>query len=96
MNNGSGVPAVTQPQRAAGSSCVELVPGATRSSGSIWPIRKQMVVVTDHDSKVLARRRSGARPGNWARPGLGCRARAPLAGYAGVTVACEPTGHRGG
>jgi transposase len=56
--------------------------------------RKQMVVVTDHDSKVLASKTSRCRAWDlgtaldWA----GERARAK--GWTGVTVACEPTGHR--
>ncbi|WP_353953196.1 transposase [Knoellia sp. S7-12] len=55
---------------------------------------KQMVVVTDHDSKVLARRTFRVKAWdlgtalNWAAE------RAAKAGFAGVTVACEPTGHR--
>jgi transposase len=56
--------------------------------------RKQMVVVTDHDSRMLARRTFrckawdlGGAP-DWAAD------RAARAGFAGVTVACEPTGHR--
>jgi transposase len=55
---------------------------------------KQMAVVTDHDSRVLARRTFRRRAWelgaalDWA----GERARA--AGFAGVTVAVEPTGHR--
>jgi transposase len=56
--------------------------------------KKQMVVVTDHDSKVLARKTFRCRAWDlgvaldWAAD----RARAK--GWAGVTVACEPTGHR--
>jgi transposase len=55
---------------------------------------KQMVVVTDHESRVLARRtfrRRGWELGaalDWAAG----RATAP--GFASVTVAVEPTGHR--
>ena len=56
--------------------------------------RKQMVVVTDRDCKVLARRTFRVKA--W---GLGAALdwaaeRAAKAGFAGVTVACEPTGHR--
>ena len=54
---------------------------------------RQAAVVCDHDSRVLAR-----RP---VVPGVGARAlldwaveRATAAGFASVTVACEPTGHR--
>ncbi len=55
---------------------------------------KQAAVVTDHDSRVIARRRVTARA--W---GLGAVldwaiGRARAAGFASVTVACEPTGHR--
>jgi len=55
---------------------------------------KQAAVVTDHDSRVLARRRVSARAWelgtllDWAVE------RATAAGFASVTVACEPTGHR--
>jgi hypothetical protein len=35
---------------------------------------KQMVVVTDHDSKVIARRTSGAGPGIWVRRWTGLQA----------------------
>lgn len=55
---------------------------------------KQMVVVTDHDSKVVARRtfrlpawQLGAAL-DWAGE------RAGAAGFDGLTVSCEPTGHR--
>ena len=53
-----------------------------------------MVVVCDHDSKVLARRTFRCRAWDlgvaldWAAD------RAAAQGFAGVTVACEPTGHR--
>jgi transposase len=55
---------------------------------------KQVLVLTDHDSKVLARRTVRCRP--WAldqalRWGL---ATARASGFASVVVACEPTGHR--
>jgi transposase len=52
------------------------------------------VVVCGHDSKVLARKTFCCRawdPGaalDWAA------ARASVRGFAGVTIACEPTGHR--
>lgn len=55
---------------------------------------KQMVGVCDHDSKVLARRTCRCRAWelgvelDWAAE------RAAAEGFAGVTVACEPTGHR--
>jgi transposase len=53
-----------------------------------------MVVVTDHDSKVLARKtfRCPAWDLGAALDWAGKQAAAK--GFAGVTVACEPTGHR--
>ena len=55
---------------------------------------KQAAVVTDHDSRVIARRRVTARA--WELGDLldWALARATAAGFASVTVACEPTGHR--
>jgi transposase len=55
---------------------------------------KQVVVVCDHDSRVLARRTWRCRPWQldqalqWGLA-IACRER-----FAGVVVACEPTGHR--
>jgi transposase len=55
---------------------------------------KQVVVVTDHDSRVIARRRVKAKAWelgpvlDWARQ------MARQNGFADVTVGCEPTGHR--
>jgi transposase len=51
-------------------------------------------VVTDHDSRVIARRRVSARA--WELGELLDRpvARAAGAGFVSVTVAYEPTGHR--
>ena len=55
---------------------------------------KQAAVVCDHDSRVLARRRVSCRAWelgtllDWALES------ARAAGFASVTVACEPTGHR--
>jgi transposase len=55
---------------------------------------KQAAVVTDHDSRVIARRRVSARA--WELGGLldWALVKATAAGFASVTVACEPTGHR--
>jgi len=54
---------------------------------------KQMVVVTDHDSKVIAQKIFQCRHGTLGRSWTG-RLRAAAKGSAGVTVSCEPTGHR--
>ncbi|MEZ0367439.1 transposase, partial [Mycobacterium sp. pUA109] len=56
--------------------------------------RKQAVAVCDHDSQVLARKT--VKVGAWdLGPVLDWAQRvARECGFAGVTVACEPTGHR--
>ncbi|MGO4604662.1 IS110 family transposase [Terrabacter sp. 2YAF2] len=56
--------------------------------------RKQMLVVTDHDSKVLARRTFRCKAWDLGSALDWAADRASRAGFAGVTVACEPTGHR--
>jgi transposase len=55
---------------------------------------KQAAVVCDHDSRVLARRRVSARAWELGTLLDWAVARARAAGFASVTVACEPTGHR--
>jgi len=55
---------------------------------------KQAVVVTDHDSRVIARRRVTARAWELGELLDWAVGRAKAAGFASVTVACEPTGHR--
>ncbi len=56
--------------------------------------RKQMLVITDHDSKILARRTFRCRAWDMGGALDWARQRAAAAGFAAVTVACEPTGHR--
>src|SRR6476620_7308468 len=53
-----------------------------------------MVVVTDHDSKVLARRTFRCKAWDLGAALDWAGERAARAGVAGVSVACEPTGHR--
>jgi transposase len=55
---------------------------------------KQMVVVTDHDSRVLARKTFRCRAWDLGRALDWAAGRAAAKGFAGVTVSCEPTGHR--
>jgi transposase len=55
---------------------------------------KQAAVVTDHDSRVLARRRVTARAWELGELLDWAVGKAIAAGFASVTVACEPTGHR--
>src|SRR3954462_12364613 len=53
-----------------------------------------MVVVTDHDSRVLARRTFRCRAWDLGVALDWAAERATAKGFAGVTVSCEPTGHR--
>lgn len=55
---------------------------------------KQAVVVCDHDSRVLARRRVRARAWELATILEWGLTEARAAGFTGAVVACEPTGHR--
>jgi hypothetical protein len=55
---------------------------------------RQMVVVTDHDSQVLARRRFRCRVWDLGLALDWAADRAAAKRFAGATVACEPTGHR--
>ena len=94
MANGSGVSRGDRNRNARLSRLRELVPTSNAIVGIDLADSKQMVVVTDHDSRVLARRtfrcwawEMGAAL-DWAA------AQAARQGFGQVTVACEPTGHR--
>ena len=72
----------------------ELVAVGNAILGIDLAAEKQVLVLADHDSRVLARKRVQAKAWDlgpvldWA-----CRV-AYKHGFAGVTVGCEPTGHR--
>ena len=72
----------------------EAVPTTNAIVGIDLADRKQMVVVTDHDSKVLARRTFRCKAWDLGAALDWAKDRAGRAGYVGVTIACEPTGHR--
>jgi transposase len=94
MANRSGVSRGDRNRNARLARLRALVPVSNAIVGIDLADKKQMVVVCDHDSKVLARKTFRCRAWDlgialdWAAD----RARAK--GWAGVTVACEPTGHR--
>jgi transposase len=94
IGNGSAVSRGDRDRNARLARLRALVPLVNAIVGIDLADKKQMVVVTDHDLKVLARKTYRCRAWDlgialdWA----GERARAK--GFAGVTVACEPTGHR--
>jgi transposase len=71
-----------------------LVPACNAIVGIDLADNKQMVVVTDHDSKVLARRTFRCRAWDLGSALDWASQHASKGGFAGVTVACEPTGHR--
>jgi len=94
MSNGNGVSRGDRNRNARLSRLRVLVPACNAIVGIDLADNKQMVVVTDHDSKVLARRTFRCRAWDLG-PALDWAAeRVARAGFAGVTVACEPTGHR--
>ena len=71
-----------------------LVPVTNAIAGIDLADKKQMVVVTDHDSKVIARRTFRCRAWDLGAALDWAAGRAAAKGWAGVTVSCEPTGHR--
>ena len=94
MNNGSGVSRGDRNRNARLNRLRELVPVTNAIVGIDLADNKQMVVVTDHDSKVLARRTFRCRAWDLGVALDWAGERGARAGFAGVTVACEPTGHR--
>jgi transposase len=72
----------------------EAVPACNAIVGVDLADARQMVVVTDHESRVLARRTFSRRAWELGSALDWAGARAAAAGFAGVTVAVEPTGHR--
>jgi transposase len=94
MNNGSGVSRGDRNRNARLVRLRELVPLENAIVGIDLADKKQMVVVTDHDSRVLARRTFRCRAWDLGVALDWAAGRATAKGFAGVTVACEPTGHR--
>jgi len=72
----------------------EAVPLSNAIAGIDLADSKQMVVVTDHESRVLARRTFRRRAWELGAALDWAAARGAAAGFGGVTVAVEPTGHR--
>jgi transposase len=71
-----------------------LVPAANAIAAFDLADDKQMLVVADHDSQVLARRKLRCKAWQLGSALEWAQAQAAKAGFAGVTVSCEPTGHR--
>jgi transposase len=94
MNNGNGVSRGDRNRNARLKKLRAAVPVTNAIVGIDLAERKQMLVVTDHDSKVLARRMFRCKAWDLGAALDWAAERSTRAGYAGVTVACEPTGHR--
>ncbi len=90
MGNGSGVSRGDRNRNARLARLRELVPVVNAIVGIDLADKKQMVVVCDHDSKVLARKTFWCRAWDLGTALDWAAAR----GFAGLTVSCEPTGHR--
>lgn len=94
MNHGSGVSRGDRNRNARLAKLRAAVPVSSAIVGIDLAERKQMVVVTDHDSRVLARRTFRCKAWDLGAALDWAGQRATRAGFAGATVACEPTGHR--
>jgi transposase len=94
MTNGNGVSRGDRNRNARLARLRELVPVSNAIVGIDLADRKQMVVVCDHDSKVLARKTFRCRAWDLGVALDWAAQRVAASGFAGATVACEPTGHR--
>ena len=94
MSNGSGVSRGDRNRNARLGRLRAAVPVSNAIVGIDLADRKQMVVVADHDSKVLARRTFRVKAWDLGAALDWAAERAAKVGFVGVTVACEPTGHR--
>lgn len=94
MSKGSGVSRGDKRRNARLAELRQLVPRENAIIGIDLAEDNQAVVVTDHDSKVLARRSPRCKAWQLGEVLDWAVARARARGFASVTVACEPTGSR--
>jgi len=94
MTHGNGVSRGDRNRNARLARLRELVPLNHAIVAIDLADKKQMVVVCDHDSKVLARKTFRRRAWDLGVALDWAAQRAAGKGWAGVTVSCEPTGHR--
>ena len=94
MNNANGVSRGDRNRNARLARLRALVPLDNAIVAIDLADKKQMVVVTDHDSKVLARKTYRCKAWDLGSALDWAAERARVKGFAGVTLACEPTGHR--
>jgi hypothetical protein len=94
MSNANGVSRGDRNRNARLARLRGLVPVENAIVGIDLADKKQMVVLTDHDSKVLARKTFRCRAWDLEAALDWASDRAAARGYAGVTISCERTGHR--
>jgi len=94
--NGSGVPRGDHNRNARLPRLRDLVPVTNAIVGIDLADAKQMVVVTDPDSKVLARKSFRCRAWDLGAALDWAAGRAGGNGFAGVTIACERPDTGGG
>jgi transposase len=94
VGNASGVSRGDRKRNARLARLRALVPIENAIVGIDLADKRQMVVVCDHDSRVLARRTFQCRAWDLGVALDWAAQRATANGFVGVTVSCEPTGHR--
>ena len=94
MANGNGVSRGDRNRNARLDRLRVLVPVTNAIVGIDLADKKQMVVVTDHDSRVLARKTFRCRAWDLGAALDWAVTHAATAGFSNATIACEPTGHR--
>src|SRR2546423_11772889 len=94
VGNGSGVSRGDRNRNVRLAGLRVLVPATNGIVGIDLADNKQMVVVTDHDSRVLARKTLRCRAWDLGAALDWAGKQAAAQGFAAVTVACESTGHR--
>src|SRR3954453_10576111 len=94
MNNGNGVSRGDRNRNARLKRLRAAVPVTNAMVGIDLAERNKMGVVTDHDSKVLARKTFRCKAWDLGAALDWAAERAAANGFTGVTVSCERPGHR--
>lgn len=94
MVQGSGLSRGDKRRNAKLARLRELVPARNAIFAIDLADRKQVAVLADHDSRVLVRQRVMAKAWQLGPLLEWARRQAHKHGFADVTIACEPTGHR--
>ena len=94
VTHGSGLSRGDKRRNAKLAQLRELVPARNAIAGIDLADEKQAVVVCDHDSRVLARKRVTAKAWRLGPVLEWARRVARQHGFDDVTIGCEPTGHR--